>query len=95
LINPHIRKLISNGYVFIDVKWYKRQCIVVTQDLRSDEFRFYIGLEEMHFTETEPGDILGCMRYGSTFPYHVGQVLFPNIDYEQDSYREKFPEDLI
>lgn len=81
--------------VFIDVRWYKRQGIVVCQDLYSDEFKFFIGLEEKHFSDTEKGDIIGIMGYGSTFPQDAGKVLFSNIDYENDSYKELFPEDFI
>jgi hypothetical protein len=81
--------------VFLDVRWYKRQGIVVCQDLITDEFKFYIGLEEKHFTNTERGDIIGIMGYGSTFSPEAGKVLFPNIDYTTDSYKEKYPEDLI
>ncbi len=95
MIYPHIRKLFSNNMVFVDVRWYKRQGIVVCQDLITNEFIFYIGLEEKHFTDSEKGDILGIMRFGSTFSYEAGMVLFPNIDYENDSYKEMFPEDLI
>jgi len=95
LINPNIRKVFSNNLVFIDVRWFKRQGIVLCQDTFSNEFIFYIGLEEIHFTESEKGDILGIMRYGSTFPFEAGQVLFPNVDYENDSYKDKFPEDFI
>lgn len=81
--------------VFLDVRWFKRQGIVVCQDLITNQFLFYIGLEEMHFTDTEQGDILGIMGYGSTFPQDAGMLLFPRIDFENDSYKEKFPEDLI
>ena len=81
--------------VFIDVRWYKRQGIVVVQDLITNEFKFYIGLEEMHFTDTEQGDIIGIMGWGSTFSPEAGRVLFPKIDYALDSYKEKYPEDLI
>jgi len=81
--------------VFIEVRWYKRQGIVVCQDLITNDFLFYIGLEEMHFTDTEKGDILGIMGFGSTFPQDAGMLLFPNIDYKNDSYKEIFPEDLV
>lgn len=95
MLNPPHRKVINNNCVFLDVRWFKRQGIIVCQDLFDDSFRFYIGLEEMHFTDTEVGDILGIMRYGSTFPFDVGMVLFPNIDYKKDSYKQLWPEDLI
>ena len=91
---PHL-KIIKNNMVFIDVRWYKRQGIVVCQDLMTDKFKFYIGLEEMHFTDTEEGDILGIMGFGSTFQGDAGRLLFKDIDYENYSYKELFPEELI
>ena len=94
MINPPY-KLINNNMVLIDVRWWKRQGIVVVQDLITDEFKFYIGLEEMHMTDNELGDIRGIMGWGSTFPEDAGKLLFPDIDYENDSYKNIYPERLI
>lgn len=80
---------------FIDVRWFKRQGIIVCQELYSNKFKFFIGLEYKHFTQTEMDDIEGIMVCGSTFPDDVGRVLFPKIDYANDSYSKSFPEDLI
>ena len=95
MIKPRF-KIRVNNLIFIDVVWFKRQGIVATQDLVTNEIYFYIGLEDTSkFIHEEQDDIREIMSYGAKFPNDAGELLFKHINFKKFNYKQMFPENLI
>ena len=94
--SPHLY-ITSHNLIFLQVRWFKRQAIIVCQDVVTDEFHFYIGIESqaLDCDNNEREDIKHMMCYGATFPTDAGMVLFPTIDYENYSFKSLYPEKFI
>jgi hypothetical protein len=87
--------IIMNNLVLLDRLWIGNTGIIVTQDLVTNEYKFYIQGENAPIDVSETRQLSLIMMYGRHFPEDAGKLLFKHVDFSGKPYKEIYPEQFL